>query len=237
MRRVKKFVACFIINVLLLGTAVPVGADVIDYSSGYDYFRLACFGTNGIGETFVPSQGFVTDVSIFVIPRWVPAGANCTRPWGSDAHLEIYSGLPGFDGSGGNVLFRSSRIDFESLPIVAVITPQGEDSLYIGEVKASNLGLVKPIPVTVDSIYSLVLADYGNCDSTRIQYTSHSNNVYPSGEMLLHGAAGDCSSDWRTSSFPQDLAFRVVTEASRTASVRSTWGRLKLLYRTTPTGT
>src|SRR5439155_24776257 len=74
-------------------------------------------------------------------------------PWGSDAHLEIYSGLPGFDGSGGNVLFRSSRIDFESLPIVAVITPQGEDSLYIGEVKASNLGLVKPIPVTVDSIY------------------------------------------------------------------------------------
>jgi hypothetical protein len=101
--------------------------------------------------------------------------------WWSDAHFELRSGSPGnILGTDGNVLFRSDRINFSTLP------PAGT---FIGspmfELTMSNVGLAGPIEVTPNATYYLALVDTNG--SGEAFFAENQANPYPDGTKFSHG--------------------------------------------------
>ncbi len=184
--------------VCALFCAVPASATTIDYLFTYNNLSYRT-DLNGVGQTFVAVDPFLADASLLLTTS--PAG---NPDWWTNGHAELRRGLPGnFDGTSGNVLFRSGVIDFHNLPQVG-IAPNGQP---LFELRLSNSGLLGPIATAVGDTYSLLLIDNGTSGS--VNYASHQPSTYPFGGVVTHNRASS-NSFWGGPSTLNDMAFRVV---------------------------
>jgi hypothetical protein len=156
---------------------------------------------NAIGQTFTADDAFLADASIRIAQLDMPH-----QFWLTDAYLEIRGGMPGdFYGSSGNILFRSPRIDFATLPVVG--TAWGAGYLNLLDVRLSDLGLPTPVRVTPGSTYTLLLIDYGNTGWITFA-SSFIADAYPDGGAIGHNRS--YADDFWSGPYSRgDLAFMV----------------------------
>jgi hypothetical protein len=116
---------------------------------------------NAYATIFYPTEPYLLDASLLLFEPLPQELA--TRPWWTHAHVDVRAGAAtDYLGRTGDVLFRSNTLDISHLPTVGKAF--NNDPLL--ELKLSDSGLDRPIPVTPDQPYSLVLVKDGVPDGT-----------------------------------------------------------------------
>jgi len=185
---------------MLLGIVHCARGDVLDYSS--DYNAITSPDTiDAIGQTFTATQLFLVDASLQLSKPFQ------FRPFWTDAHLELRSGFPNtLQDLNANVLFRSDRIDLDSLQQTGSVSFNASIPLY--ELSLTSAGLDHLISLQPGATYTLDLVDFGTTGD--IAYAEkNSAGDYPFGGEVSH-LRGDNANDWRGPFNNTDLAFKVV---------------------------
>lgn len=104
---------------------------------------------DAVGETFVADDTTLQDASLGLTTY-----GRTYRPTWPQAHLEVWLGGPTDYGKAGGLLFKSSQIDFSSLPVVGNVL--GESLL---EAKLSDWGYTNPLPLIPGDTYSLMITN------------------------------------------------------------------------------
>jgi hypothetical protein len=188
---------CFALVACLVCAAAPARGETLDYLMTFTGFSFRD-DLNGIGQTFVATDPFITDASLLLVSPFPNQG-----PWWQDAHLEVRRGLPqNFDGSSGNVLYRSGVIDFAALPQVGTF-----DGHTLYELSLSAMGQVQPLPTVPGETYSLVVVHGGT--TGYINFANHAPGTYALGGQVGHNRAY-ANNFWAGPYDFVEMSFRVV---------------------------
>src|SRR5688572_15214004 len=174
--------------------------------NGYSYDQLEHRNDlNGTGQTFTATNVRLSDASFLLCER------DPTRPWWSQARLQVRAGPPGnFDGTSGNILFESPIIDFDALPPVG--TAFNGDDLY--ELKLSEHGMTTELALSVGGLYSVVIVDPGT--TGWMHFAGESPGTYAGGNRVDHNRA--YANEFWSISEESDLAFQVTMTAPEPSS-------------------
>jgi hypothetical protein len=200
-----------VLRLLLLSLCAPLAS-----AGGENH--LAPFGgtlasrsdLSAYATVFYPTEPYLLDASLMLFQP-LPQDA-ATRPWWTHAHVDVRTGAPtDVLGRTGGVLFRSNTLDFSRLATIG----KAFNTYPLLELKLSDFGLDRPIPVTPNQPYSLVLFEDGVPNGTwshvaqgGIVYHSPFPTQFPYG--LLHNVSyGD--NGWATG---EPIPFATVTSTT-----------------------
>lgn len=216
--RITRWAAILALSVTALPAAAVVNPSFDrNYLLQYTNFRHDST-IDGLTQTFITQDTRILDAAVTI------ATPDNAEPLWTNAYLEIRKGQPGnIAGTDGNVIFRSSQINWATLPII------GQDNgnpLYV--IRLTDLGLESLLTVQFNQLYSLTLKDEGS--GGRLHWVeSAPSGLYSLGGTKTHTRGGEAST-W-SFQLVADLGFRIAFVPEPGFGVILLIGSMPLLLR------